>query len=431
MHDRQSSVDRTVLANGLASRPATPLLPGPVAQALDLQRSAGNQAVARWLSRAPTSPTLARRVVITFGSLADSQDDEEDTREVRITNVIAERDATAVAVEDTFPGAKGQRAHATSNTVLTHALIRELQNRTWAEAWKVLQREFLFLKQLATRWYALNLTHPNAALHAGLVPSIDAELTKIDNQLQRGGFPITSDIWWTKNKATAAVAYFDHAPQPADGIDPSTHEIKPWRPKLTSQYVARLNDIADRWVRIRGQIPWTSIDTDSYVKGDMAGPDQVQNTINANDTAQPLPAGQLTAICASMLKTFDAFPPSLTQARPLEVIAALAARHVVEHLEYHDKIPNAWRGPIKTRFLRLWKARLEHDADTEDAKNEEEAASHGSGKKRAKKRVKVKDPARNTAAIRALLARWDEVTTAYDDAYTELAKALQAPVPQS
>jgi hypothetical protein len=214
-----------------------------------------------------------------------------------------------------------------------------------------------------------------------------------------------------------------------DGVDPSTHIIKPWKPLLDSSNVAKLQDACEAWMRVRGQIPWTSVDAESYVTGDRTGPDGVQGAATTLSAKDALSDPEAESIAKPILKTFDFFPASLTAKRTASHAAGVAARHLIEHFEYHREIKPAWRAKVKEQFLVLWKAKVTKERDDEDAQHQrhEDSLNVPRAKKApSKKKTKVVHvpDGRDTTALDELLGDWDDLVDEFNRLYDILAVAL-------
>lgn len=373
-------------------------------------------------------PVVQRLVKITFEEQADELADF-DTANAKIIEVIATRDNTAVSVENAFPTAL-QRAHTTSNVVFTTMFVRKLNKKTWSQAWQLLRDSFQFLHNVLTAWYAdptLTLG-TNATVRNSLPGLIQAQITACDAELTRGGFPIAAPLWAARPIGGVAAnwQWYDHAPLPADGVTPATHEIRPWKPLLSSGQVHKLEQACQQWMLLRGQFPWTSVDTESYVTGDSAGPGKVKAAIKTYAGAANLAKAEARDISDAIISTFDFFPPSLTAARTLEDAAAAAARHVVEHFQYHPKIQPGWRDAIAAQFLLSWKDKIGTEKAAEDAKTKGASKAVGKSGKSGKppKKAKIAASGRDTSGLKELLRNWTAVKTEYNRVYTLLKASL-------
>jgi hypothetical protein len=368
---------------------------------------------------------VIRRVVqIVFQSQAHEMEEPVDPATARIELVDATRTASQVATEDaTLNGA--QWAHTTSHTVLTNMWVRSLDQKTWLEAWTVVKQRYQFLERLAANWYAhADLdAGKNAWVKTSLLARIQMGLDECNEQLTRGGHDLTVGVWAARPTAggPADWRYFDHSPTLlADGIDPATHLIKPWKPLLDSQNVAKLQDACDTWMTVRGQIPWTSVKADSYVTGDKVGPGQVKAAVDTVKAKATVSKGEAKTIAAGIIKTFDFFPPSFTAKRTVKHAAAVAARHLIEHFEYHPDIRPAWRARIKTEFLALWKKKIVDEINYEETLSEQYREAKAES---PKKKIKLTD-GRDTTALHDLNDNWGQVSADFDEMYTQLSPSL-------
>jgi hypothetical protein len=172
-------------------------------------------------------------------------------------------------------------------------------------------------------------------------------------------------------------------------------------------------------------LPWTSVDTKSYVTGDMAGPGKVQAAVKANAASATLTKNEARGISDAIIATFDFFPPSLTASRTIEDAAAAAARHVVEHFQYHTEIQPAWRDRIAEQFLLSWKVKIQAEKTAEDAVTRAASKSVGPRKgNQPAKKVKLAMPGRDTTGLNGLLSNWAAVKTEYNRVYPLLKASL-------
>ena len=439
----QAGDDEPSPARAETRRPSPPArsLPGPHvakprdpartagADVIGLQGAIGNRAVAqlaqgvRAAEPAGDGGILQRRVSITFED-TEHELEELDTSTARIENVIATRDATAVSVENAAVG-PAQRAHTTSNAVFQHLFVRLLDQKTWVQAWQALREQYVFLHTLLTAWYAdATLVHgSNATVRNNLPGLIQQGVAGCDRELTRNGHPVAAGVWGARPKAgtEADWVYYNHLPGAPDGVDPATHLIKPWAPRLRSADVARLEIACDQWMLLRGQIPWTSVAADSYTRGDAAGPPAVETALAAHTAKVNLAPADARDIANAIIKTFDFFPTSFTAGRTTNHAAAVAARHVVEHIQYH-RIRDAWRADVAAAFLDRWQAKITQEQATEDAATHASQAPKPRAAKGKLKAAKI-EPGRGTTALAALLANWPAVTAEFDRVFLLLAAA--------
>lgn len=374
------------------------------------------------------SNLIQRRVKITFEE-PDNEMEEFDTSTAKIIDVLAERDRSNVAVENQYPGS-AQKAHTTSHVVFTYMLVRDLDQKTWVEAWQMLKNKYQFLHNLVTRWYGDNTlnTGSNATLRNQLPNRIQAAIDSCDEELTRGGHPITAPVWGARplNGGPNDWQYYDHQPNLLqDNIDGTTHLIKPWKLMLTSTAVHRLEDACEQWMVLRGQIPWTSVKTGSYVTSDRMGPNEVEGAASSYGNQPNLANNEAKEISDAIILTFDFFPPSFTQSRTYEHAAAVAARHVVEHFQYHESILPAWRDTIASQFLVSWQEKITRERALE--KKITKRAKEG--KQRKKRKVGTTGTSkvvygRKTAALKFMLDNWNLVTQEFNRTYNLLKAAI-------
>lgn len=410
------------------------------------------------IRRAAAAPGVAtaglvirRAVQIRFQSRQHEMDDPVDPLTAKITFVEATRTPSGVATEDGWPG-MAQNAHTTSHAVMTYMWVRELHDKTWVQAWQLVRERLVFLEKLLAAWYSDSdeggvAEKARRDLKGGLTTEVTRQLRVCDEQLSRGGHSVTGEVWGAKPKAgdSSTWQYYDHRPTPeADSVSEDTHNVRQWKPLLDSENVGKLQDACEQWMKVRGQIPWTSVEAESYVTGDRTGPDGVHSAAGGLSAKDALTDEEAESVAKPILKTFDFFPAKLTGKRTLTHAAGVAARHLVEHFEYHPNIKVAWRVKVKEQFLELWKARITQHKLIEDTQHqrfeeanqeqseEESEEESGSKKKRkqppkqskaAAKKVKVVD-GRETSALDDLLEGWDEVETEFNRLYTLLAGAL-------
>jgi hypothetical protein len=126
-------------------------------------------------------------------------------------------------------------------------------------------------------------------------------------------------------------------------------------------------------------------------------------------------------IADAIIKTFDFFPTSFTGGRTINHAAAVAARHVVEHIQYH-RIRDAWRADVAAAFLDRWQAKITQEQATEDAATRASQAPkpRAAGGKLKAARI---EPGRGTTALAALLANWPAVTAEFNRVFLLLAPA--------
>jgi hypothetical protein len=325
-----------------------------------------------------------------------------DNMTARITDVIAIRSPDMVSVEDHWASNK-QRAHVTSNTVFTHMLTHGLSNRTWVQAWMLLKSLYQFLHVLLTQWYsdARLSTGANVDTRKQLPDAIQTHIILCDQRLYRGNHSITKPLWGARRKDAAPTswAWFDHKPGEGDNVKEQTHFVKEWKLLLTPTEVKALEDECEAWMTLRSRIPWTSVDTDSYVSGDRKGPNAVESAV-AQATIMlggAISKGSANDISDTIIMTFDFFPPSFTKIRTITHAAAVAARHLVEHFQYHPTIRPAWYEDVKNAFLRSWKAKVI---------------------------IEIKDTNRDTSALRELLGNWPRVESEFNQFYGSFVKAV-------
>lgn len=378
--------------------------------------------------------TVIRRTVkIIFNEQGHEMEDPVDPSLAKINFVDATRTPSMVATENAGPAGL-QWAHTTSHTVLTNMWVRALDDKTWLQAWTIVRERYYFLRDLLAAWYSDNdlATGASALIKNNLPVLIQTEIDKCSAELTRGGHDLTAGVWAAKPLGGLPTEwkYYDHLPTlAADGVDTTTHVIKPWKPLLNSEQVAKLQSACEQWMVLRGQIPWTSVKADSYVTGDRTGPDKVETEVGNQAGKLALTADEARPIAQGIIKTFDFFPATLTATRTLTHAAGVAARHLVEHFQYHPDLLPAWRPAVKTEFLKLWKRKVTAERDTEDAQTEahdqaKAAAQKNKGKGKATKLPKI-EPGRSTQALDELLDNWADVTQAFDDLYAVLAPAIR------
>jgi hypothetical protein len=387
--------------------------------------------------RTATASVIRRNVQLVFESQEHEMEDPVDPLTAKIQTVVATRDAKRVSTEDNDPDAL-QWQHTTSHTVLTNMWVRSFDQKTWLQAWQVVQSRTRFLKRLADAWYSDRKLAKNkkAWVKTALLRQITALLDVCTEQLTRGGHPLTGGVWGAKpNGADASQwQYYNHQPtQAEDGVDPATHQIKPWKPQLDSANIEKLQNACENWIELRGQIPWTSVEAASYVTGEVNAPTKVEEAAGGvADVTAPTDDEEQT-IANQILRSFDFFPAALNAKRTVTHAAGVAARHLVEHFEYHPTIQPTWRPGIKAAFMDLWKARVIADIKNEEDKtNEHERYTQDATSGRAKKRrtgsttSKVKPPerGRDLAGLEELRDCWDDVESEFERTYTVLAAAL-------
>ncbi|WP_216651710.1 DUF4157 domain-containing protein [Paenibacillus sp. NEAU-GSW1] len=397
---------------------------------------------AQQAASAPNSPqarstaqmVVQRKVIIKFNE-PEHEMEEFDTLTATIDSVSAERDKPTVATEDQSVDAS-QRSHVTSNVVFTSLFERNLVGKNWVEAWEFLKEQYQFLYDLLTRWYAEeNLKKgSNAHIRKQLPLLIAGGIQNCTKELTRGSgnLPIGDSLWAARPKAgtSADWEYYDHQPNmDSDKFDNTTHFIKQWKPTLRDSEVIKLAEACETWITLRGQIPWTSVDEDSYIKGDAVGPRQVDSKSEEYAEDLDLSDGQAKKISKGIMKTFDFFPKSFTQKRTMEHAAAVAARHLVEHFQYHkNSISPNWRDAIKNQFLVAWKEKIEHEIETEKEKTENiKLESNHTNKDNAKRKRSnsYNDYGRPTAALEALQTNWTAVKVAFNKKYEAFKTAIK------
>jgi hypothetical protein len=381
-----------------------------------------------------SAAVIRRTVQIKFETQEHEMDDPVDPLTAKITYVLATRSPANVATEDKWPAA-AQGAHTTSHAVLTYMWVRSLENKTWLQAWQLVRDRLVFLQKLLAAWYSDDALAGGRSrlLKTALEEQVTGQLAACDEQLKREGHSLAAGVWGAKPKVgPGAWKYYDHQPTLVpDGVDPSTHFIKPWKPLLDSSNVAKLQDACEAWMTIRGQIPWTSVDAESYVTGDRTGPEGVQTAATGLVAKDALSNSEADSIAKPILKTFDFFPAKLNSKRTSSHAAGVAARHLVEHFEYHPDIKAAWRAKVKERFLVLWKAKVTQERTVEDDQHERYLESLEEDVPRSKKEPKKKKAkqdhvpdGRETAALDELLSNWDAVVDEFNRLYLVLAAAL-------
>lgn len=424
------------------SQELSPQLGNEAAALLGLQRSIGNAATLRLLGaqalpgQAPTltlrrrpvnRPIVQRLVKIKFEEPAHEME-QVDPALAKIENVLATRDQTPVSVENKNPS-PAQRAHATANAVFAYMWVRALDQKTWLQAWTVVRQQYKFLQDLLDIWLADNTLKAGAAANIKnqLPGLIQHQLDLCDAELSRDGHKLTDGPVWAARPLAGTIAdwkYYDHEPKLAtDGIDSSTHLIKPWVPLLNSAQVGKLETACEQWMLLRGQIPWTSVDAESYVRGDMAGPGMVDASVATHQAKADLTNTEAKDIAKGIAVTFDFFPPSFTLQRTINHAAAVAARHLVEHFQYHPDIKPAWRNKIKAQFLVVWAEKIAEEKAIEDDKAAAAEKKRKEPKSRQKKVQKV-DDGRPTDALNDLQTNWNAVKAEFGRVYDLLAVAL-------
>ncbi|MFI1709078.1 DUF4157 domain-containing protein [Streptomyces griseoruber] len=343
------------------------------------------------------SPQVQRAVRIAFTGPAEELDDF-DTSAATINRIEADRDDRNIHVEDKGTLAK-QMAHVTSYNVYMKMIERNLRGKTWAEAWAEIKRQYQFLSDLLAEWYGLDLPgNPIKWVKAQLPGLIQAGIDECDAHLKRDGHSITNQLWGARLKTTTGPwTYYDHDPGVSDGVDATTHDIKLWQPRLDSNSVRKLENACEQWIVLRNQIPWTSGAVKSYITTDRVGPPKVEAEVAQYSTVANLNDKQARAIADKIILTFDFFPESLTAGRTREHAAALAARHVVEHFQYHSEIKPAWRPKIADKFKGSWKRKIDEW---------------------------ILDGARKNKALKEIKENWGDVEDNYDEYVTKLERAL-------
>jgi hypothetical protein len=406
----------------------------PFGDLLRLQRAIGNAATIRLtrpqpphdvtpavrLHRSMAKDQIQRRVKLTFEE-SEHEMEPIDPSTAKIIDVVAERDKTNVSVENKTPGS-AQKAHTTSQTVFTYMWVRSLDQKTWLEAWAAVQRQFQFLDKLLKAWYADATLEDgsNKWIKTSLPLEIAAQIKICEAELTRDGHDLTSgSVWGARDKAggVADWKYYDHEPDAmTDRVDPSTHLIRKWAPSLSSASVKKLENACERWMEIRGKIPWTSVDTESYVTGDSTGPKQTAKSADDFKAQANLNAGNAKQLAQNIATTFDFFPPSFTQTRTTDHAAGVAARHLVEHFQYHPEIKPGWRNSIKTQFLIVWLEKINREKTKEKTPPRVAAGN-------SKKKIKVVE-GRDTEALQELIDNWDEVKGEFNRIYDLLIVAV-------
>jgi hypothetical protein len=423
-------------AAGASGASSSTTFAGPVKAARWLDRGAGHGASHTGSAGAAAAPVIRRKVRIEFQTRAHEMEDPPDPLTAKILIVDARRDPKRVSTENDDPDGK-QWAHVTSHTVMTNMWVRALDQKTWLGAWKTVQRKTLFLQQLVEAWYsdARGMAKDKKAwLKRELNDQIAALLAQCGAELQRGDVKLEGGAWGAKPKGAdhSQWAWFDHQPtKDGDGIDPDTHDIRQWKPLLDSANVNRLQEACETWMTLRGQMPWTSVKAESYVKGEVNAPTGVEDAATGVANAAAPTAGEVNAISTQVLRSFDFFPDT-GSTWGLVHAGATAARHLVEHFEYHPSIKPAWRLPVKTRFLELWKARVITDIATEQGKARAYREYQDSGRKakssrqskKASPASSVPEPGRDVTSLEQLRDRWDDLEAEFDRTYTILAAAL-------
>ncbi|WP_329347297.1 hypothetical protein OG226_00765 [Streptomyces sp. NBC_01261] len=362
---------------------------------------------------------------MTFESAANSQE-EFPTLKMRINEVSQTRDATKVHIEDGQTGAKGQRAHVTSNIVFLNALQDLMLDKTWVEAWSELHSLWVFSKNLLQQWYGQALiapTHPAGKKHKDYLEKWIADvIDEILPNFERGGIKL-DQAWYvvpTTGKVQekrAGRIYFDHLPKAAEYDTAKFDAPLRWKPNLHTDWVADLDQQLEAWLRFRGEFPWTSVDADSYVTSDRAGLTALDTTIDAVVGVDPT-GKEAKAIAEAIIMTFDFFPDSFTTTRTIHHAAALAARHVVEHFRYRPKIQTAWRKKISDAFLVVWKEKVAEEI------REQNTALPTKRQKTDSTTAKATAAGRPTNALDTLIVNWATAKTSYGTYYTAFATAL-------
>lgn len=393
----------------------------------DKDQRAQHTSVQAPVQRHPSN-LIQRRVKITFEE-PDNEMEEFDTSTARIIDVLAERDRSNVAVENQSPG-NAQKAHTTSHVVFTYMLVRDLDEKTWAEAWQMLKNKYQFLHNLVTQWYGDNTlnTGSNTTLRNQLPNRIQAGIDDCDEELTRGGHPITAPLWGARPLMGGPDDwhYYDHKPNLVqDNIDKTTHLIKPWKLMLTSTAVHRLEDACEQWMVLRGQIPWTSVKTSSYVTSDRVGPNEVEGAASSYSNQPNLANNEAKEISDAIILTFDFFPPRFTQSRTYQHAAAVAARHVVEHFQYHESILPAWRDTIASQFLVSWQEKIKRERRWERERTKDAKAGKGSKRRKVGTAGTSKVVSgRKTQALKFMLDNWNLVTQEFNRTYNLLKAAI-------
>lgn len=340
-----------------------------------------------------------------------------DRSTAKILTVRAERGSEPVAAEDDYP-AHQQHAHTTAHTVLTQMLTRDLPGRNWAQAWTLLKNRYLFLEKLLTDWY--KITTPVAKVNktnmAGTTKLIKDGIERCNKALHRDTHSITEPLWGVRPKDGDHKSWKWRNRDPiAEGIDTSKHLVSKWQPSLMSDEVKKLEKECEEWIYARSRFPWTSVKSVSYISGDAAGPDAVEKAAKSVPKVTNPATIDINPLGETIVRKFDFFPRSITKARTVEHAAALAARHLVEHLQYHASIDPAWYPSVKTAFFLSWESKIKQEVGTEKAKTR--AARMQAERSKGKVKGQRLEAGRDTTGLEDLLADWTKVTEAFNRSY--------------
>jgi hypothetical protein len=433
----------------------------PLARVSQLQRAAGNRAVSSRVredrviavaklerstprlarssvsqSRGPSAARLLQRMVqITFDG-PKHELEPFDRASATILTVRAERGSELVAVEDEYPGSQ-HRAHVTSHTVLTQMLTRDLPGRNWAQAWTLLHSRYLFLNGLLKQWYTITtkLADVNKTNMKMTFDLIEEGIKCCNQELYRGMHSIAKPLWGARptDGGPESWVWYDCDPVKEKRLDPKKHLVVRWEPSLMSGPVKKLEEECEKWISVRSRFPWTSVDATSYISGDVTGPDAVEKAAAgavekaANPSGRaadpieraagavrksktPFDKADADLLGSSIVQKFDFFPGSLNKARTSSHAAVLAARHLVEHFQYHASIDPKWYPLIKDAFLSYWQRKVKDEVKAEKTKTRVADDAIG-GKGKAPKL------GRETKGLEDLLSDWPAVVKTFDNAY--------------
>lgn len=398
MQTREPQPRRTA-AGSTGARAAAP----PAHAVFERLKPLGNHALAQALTRARPARApraLQRLVQIHWEQDPDSQDDlARDDATRTITHVEAVTTSSQTNVEGKSIGQR--QRHVTAHTVYESALKRALEGKTVFGAWEALERLYEFLRGISDVWKT-DGPASKATDRTVFEQNLDAQAAIIKAHRAKEG-----KKWRATTTATPPThKYFKDEPTAADA-DPATHVIRAWKVNLDTETKA-LASVADVWLAQRNLLAWTSLEGTSHTRGEQGVPDKIAQEVAAHAGAPALPADTIKAISAHMHKLFDFVPLSFNQKRPLETAGWLAARHVVEHLQYYPSIPAASREPLRDRFFDDWPAAIK-----------DELARHPAPEAHGKKRKADDSP------LAMLLANWYDVRKTYEAAYAALVTKLK------
>jgi hypothetical protein len=301
----------------------------------------------------------------TFGSAEADSQEPEDTLTSTITQITSMRESPTVTVEE--GGIRGNRAHITSYVAVVAGIERLFIDQTWLGAYTELHDLWVFSRDLLASWYADPTLSANATdpLKMKLTAEAKAARKEIDTTyLNRDGVDLDAAWFIEPNGPMPEVNYegrkfFDHEPSPTEYNPKKYKAPRRWRPNLGTAFVGELNRMVTEWVQFRNRWPWTSVNADSWVTGEVAAVKRAEAAANA--VSNPPKASQLTVLARELTGTFDFFPDTLDAGRTASIAAGVAARHVVEEFQYHPEIEPAWRDRVAAEFLSAWEVRVADD----------------------------------------------------------------------